>query len=154
MDLSIATITETMTAITKEFAEICGYPPPSVQDAVFRAASAVLPSKRAATRHGLQSFVIQTTFVVTGIRSAYLLDAFTLDRLALARFLDILNTQAPSNIAVCYDETTDQAFVLNSALLEARIESEDFPLWVPTSPPFSLVRTLSLKRVYTLNKIE
>lgn len=146
---------KTATTITAEFAEKGRYSPLAVQDAVSRAVSAVLPTKQtAAARHGLQLFVIQTTFVITGIRSAYLLDTLTLDRFALERFLDHLDDHVASEIAICYDETTDQSFVFNPKLLEGRINSEDFPLWVPTAPPFSPVGVLLISGLGTFDQID
>jgi len=87
----------------------------------------------------IKDFAIQVALVMTGIRSGYLVDTFTLRVDNLARFLEEL--KPPLDLAVCWEETSEQVFFINHHLLRSRILLKDFPSWISVTQPPSLVST-------------
>jgi hypothetical protein len=106
---------------------------------VSNAYSILLPSKPCPSVIKIKEFAIQVALVMTGIRSGYLVDTFNLRVDDLARFLEELKLQAPSDLAVCWEATTEQVFFINHRLLESRILLKDFPSWISVTQPPSLV---------------
>jgi len=103
------------------------------------AASALIPSNPRPSANKINDFVTQVALVMTGIRSGYLVDTLVVRLDRLARFLDELQSQAPSELAVCWEETTEQTFFINIRLFESRVYLKDFPSWVCVSqPPYSV----------------
>jgi hypothetical protein len=101
----------------------------------------LVPSKPCPSVIKIQEFAIQVALVMTGIRSGYLVDTFTLRFDDLVRFMEELQLQAPSDLAVCWEATTEQAFFINHHLLESRILLKDFPSWISVAQPPRLVST-------------
>lgn len=96
----------------------------------------------------IKEFAIQIALVMTGIRSGYLVDTFTLRVDNLARFLEELKLQAPSDLAVCWAVTSEQAFFINNHLLQSRVLLKDFPSWISVAQPPSLVSTRGKRSEY------
>ena len=89
----------------------------------------------------ITAFVTQVVLVITGIRSAYLVDSFTLSLESLGRFGQELERklQPLSALIICLEESTEQVFFVNHTLLNSRIDQNDVPSWVAVTPPPSIV---------------
>jgi hypothetical protein len=108
----------------------------SLRDAVHRLARTHLRTGvgKRPSASSVATLATQVTAVTVGIRSAHLLD-ITIDQTCLAPFLNQFDL--PSDLAVCYEESTEQVFFLNISLIRQRIKQRDFPIWIATanSPP-------------------
>jgi len=111
----------------------------SLQAIIVRVAcSTLVPLKPRPSATSIQSFGIQVALVVRGIRSAYLVDTFTIRPGTIQPFLNQLYLQAPSDLAVCAEQSTEQLFFINTPLLQSRIRFGGSPIWVSVSHPPSL----------------
>lgn len=99
------------------------------------------PPPRPSASSSITAFATQVALTITGIRSGYLVDTFILSFQSLSHFLQQLQRQLPSaELAVCWEEATEQVFFVNPSLLKSRISQNDLPMWISVTP---LITTIS-----------
>lgn len=113
----------------------------AIQNAVLEVSKATLRgvSRKQPSANAVRAIALQVSLVITGIRSGHLLDQFAPEPACLASFLARLK-HLDAQLAVLYEETTQQTFFINVSLLQSRINQEDYPAWIATSAPPHRVR--------------
>ncbi|KAG8828785.1 hypothetical protein FRC19_000173 [Serendipita sp. 401] len=81
----------------------------------------------------------QIALVLSRIRSGYLVDGLSLQKDDLQTIIRRIRDDYPLEIAAIWETETEQAFFINTVLLNAKMKAGNFPLWVSVATPSQLV---------------